>query len=162
MRGVFRLVFVALAIAGVAVSFSACGSSSVALGAQGAASCGSVGGKCVLGNVRCKTSASSEADDCNPNRNPGGGHCCIEVEENPGTCVVPDAAVTLDGGDAQPITGCQVLGSAPSDGCLAQEYMLACHGGHPEPASEPEPSLGCHLAAPIPGNVEYYCCPCHR
>jgi hypothetical protein len=80
----------------------------------------------------------------------------------PGPCIVPDAAVTLDGGDGEPPTGCQLLQPVPSDSCRDEEYLLACHGGIPD-FKEPDPSLACHPpdGQPIPGNVVYRCCPCH-
>lgn len=78
------------------------------------------------------------------------------------TCSVPAAAVTLDGGDAEPPTGCQVVQPVPSDGCRNEEYLLACHGGVPD-FKEPDQSLGCHPqdGQPVPGNIVYRCCPCH-
>jgi hypothetical protein len=187
VRGVFRLAFVALAIAGVAASFSACGSSSVALGSKAGASCANVGGKCVLGGARCKTSASSEADDCNPSRNAGGGHCCIEVEDEhlDASGVGCRAAPVLEGGsDASP--GCNTAlfvlscvspgmteecssddpttcpdatpGATCTKLCKPVEYGASCGRIGPGPSEPPPPT--CRSVGATPAGITHYCCPC--
>jgi hypothetical protein len=37
--------------------------------------CQRAGGTCLLGGAQCPGRAGPE--DCNPERNPGGGHCCL-------------------------------------------------------------------------------------
>jgi hypothetical protein len=40
--------------------------------------CKAAGGTCVLGSVTCADQAPSSAQDCNPDKNPGGAFCCLE------------------------------------------------------------------------------------
>jgi hypothetical protein len=69
-----------LSLLAVAAFASACSTS-------GLEACTAAGGRCVLGSAPC---ANRGTPDCNPDRNPGGGFCCLD---QPAT----DAA----GGDAQ-------------------------------------------------------------
>ncbi len=72
-----KLAFFAL-LATVVVAGAACSDNTVddtGVGAQ----CAENGGKCVLGGTMCAVSAPTSVDDCNPDVNPGGGHCCISI-----------------------------------------------------------------------------------
>jgi hypothetical protein len=74
-----RNLFAAAAAATIALAVcAACSDATVddtGVGAQ----CTENGGRCVLGNTVCEVSAPTAVDDCNPDVNPGGGHCCLSV-----------------------------------------------------------------------------------
>ena len=55
---------------------------------SGPEACVAAGGKCVLGNNHCPNAG---AQDCNPDRNPGGGFCCLPC---------PNGTTTNDAGTA--------------------------------------------------------------
>jgi len=57
-----------------------CGSSGALQGdGEAAATCSSLGGTCVLGNVSCVHQAPNASQLCNPDLNPGGAFCCLDT-----------------------------------------------------------------------------------
>jgi hypothetical protein len=64
-------------------------------GAEVGAACRTAGGQCFLGGYVCTVDAPISASDCNPDFNPGGGHCCLS---GPDAAVsTPDAGFAMDG-----------------------------------------------------------------
>jgi hypothetical protein len=134
-------------------------------------SCTAAGGECVLGSVSCAEQAPESAQDCNPDRNPGGAFCCLSSSnEDASACTWPPSANTTDGGSGP---GCvpqpefKICEGSPTnchDACTATEYSLTCTGsGDPDTIPNPPASLDCNaIAIPTPSNQLYYCCPCAK
>ncbi len=70
-------------------------------GAEAGSACQAAGGNCVPGNVTCATQAVASAQDCNPDRNPGGTFCCLS-EGSGSDGGASDAGGSDGGGDAGP------------------------------------------------------------
>jgi hypothetical protein len=107
----------------------------VALG-QGACSktsdsggmCASAGGTCLLGGNACTKQAAASAQDCNPDNNPGGAFCCLEVAGE-------DSGVPSDAGDGG-VSSDAGEGGIPLEcngGCLcftAETCPAGCYVSH--------------------------------
>ena len=65
-----------LALLGLGVVVFACSSSSPGT------DCAAAGGRCVIGDVMCANAAGSDAQDCNPDENPAGDFCCLDLVAN--------------------------------------------------------------------------------
>jgi hypothetical protein len=68
----FLRAFLIVALLGVAAA--ACGGKAGSL-------CTVAGGSCVLGGDPCSKQAADADQDCNPDDNPGGGFCCLELAD---------------------------------------------------------------------------------
>jgi hypothetical protein len=130
-------------LAGMMLLALACSTSSSPAGSA----CTSAGGTCILGGSWCMTEAASGAQDCNPDRNPGGAYCCLAVEE----CTVADASLmdsTLsdagqafdsgDGGEAGDGGSCAVKSTVCADcvnvtGCAQEAVACAQDDAAPIP-----------------------------
>jgi hypothetical protein len=60
----------------VALLACACSSPDTTMHSAGGVLCADAGGQCVLGGTHCANEGNS-VNDCNPDSNPGGGHCCL-------------------------------------------------------------------------------------
>jgi hypothetical protein len=101
---------------------------------EGASSCASAGGTCVLGDVQCATEAPQSAQDCNTNPpNPGGAFCCLDVPA--------DAGPPKDSGGA---SSCASAGGT----CVLGDVQCATEA--------PQSAQDCNTNPPNPGGA--FCC----
>jgi hypothetical protein len=166
----------------VAATTVACTSSSPA-----GSTCTSTGGRCVLGGVPCSKQAATSAQDCNPDENPGGAFCCLDVGDAGTTApadggdrdalAVGDSSLpactwpaSLDRPDVYTTACiadrtydiCETLDDGGSrcgvNACMADEYAVSCGG--PGPAQPPPLPTGCRSVVSGPGGGISGCCPC--
>jgi hypothetical protein len=52
-----------------------------ACGGKAGSLCTLAGGSCVVGGEPCAKQAANADQDCNPDRNPGGFYCCLELAD---------------------------------------------------------------------------------
>ncbi len=51
----------------------------LACGSKAGDACTAAAGTCVLGGATCAKQAAESAQDCNPDDNPGGAFCCLQL-----------------------------------------------------------------------------------
>jgi len=167
----------------LATATLSCTSSSSPLGSA----CTSAGGTCVLGGHPCSKQGATNAQDCNPDENPGGAFCCADLGDA-GSASTPDGGgrdalaagdsslsactwpASLDRPDvyttacvaARTYPICETLDGGGSqcgiNACAADEYAVSCGG--PGPAQPPPLPTGCRSAVSGPGGGIAGCCPC--